>query len=124
MDAQPGTAGQHVATGEDAACCTFVLLAVSIRGRDRLGQVFERMEVGWQCWSAQELVAIRTQDATSAAVSGEMSRVHRHTCALKEDTSEGGGGRTVRIPGALGTRMPRTLFYEEWRIDVLGAELP
>jgi hypothetical protein len=57
------------------------------------------MEVGWQCWSAQELVAVRTQDATSAAVSGAcpdctdtpMRAQEEGVCEL---------GRTVRIPDA------------------------
>jgi hypothetical protein len=93
VDTQPGTLRQHVAAGEDAACqcgcCALGLLgrlAISVGDRytGRLGQGFERMEVGWQCWTAQELVAVRTQDTNLRRGQWSMSGVPRHTCALRK----------------------------------------
>ena len=61
VDTQPGTLGQHVAAREDVACLLDCLAGDRYIGR--LGrQGFERMEVGWQCWTVQVLVAVRTQD--------------------------------------------------------------
>lgn len=82
VDTQPGTLGQHVAAREDVVACLLDCL-VGDRYIGRMGrQGFERMEVGWQCWTAQVLVAVRTQDTNLRRGQWSMSGVHRHTWAL------------------------------------------